>query len=115
MEEKGHANLLTPVLYIITAMTILWLVNYDRQKGVFSSGLLFIFWLLVTLASIPDIIDDSVIFYQQVSYFVKSIFTSMWIIYLDQISISMDRIDSCVASFYFCTRLIYYSLFCRTS
>jgi hypothetical protein len=67
-EEKGLPNLLTPVLYIITTITILWLVNYDRLKGVFSSGLLCIFWLLVTLASIPDIIDYSVRFYQQVSH-----------------------------------------------
>jgi hypothetical protein len=49
-------------------MTILWLVNYDRLKGVFSSGLLFVFWLLVTVASIPDIIDYSVKFHQQVSH-----------------------------------------------
>ena len=66
-EDKGYANFLTPILYIITASTILWLVNYDRLKGVFSSGLLFIFWMLVTLASIPDIIDYSVLFHQRVS------------------------------------------------
>jgi len=67
-EAKGLANLLTPVLYIITAMAILWLMNYDRLKGVFSSGLLFMFWLLVSLASIPDIVDHSVKFHQQVSH-----------------------------------------------
>jgi hypothetical protein len=43
-------------------------VNYDRLKGVFSSGLLFIFWLLVSLASVPDIVDYSVSFHQQVSH-----------------------------------------------
>ncbi len=58
---KAQANLLTPVLYIITAITILWLMNYDRLKGVYSSGLLFMFWLLVSLAIIPD-------FYQQLNH-----------------------------------------------
>jgi hypothetical protein len=47
---------------------ILWLVNYDRQKGMFSSGLLFVFWLLVSLAAVPDVIDYSVKFHQQVSH-----------------------------------------------
>ena len=54
MEEKCIANWLTPLLYIITGIIILWLVNYDRQKGMFSSGLLFVFWLLVSLAAVPD-------------------------------------------------------------
>jgi hypothetical protein len=65
--EKGQANLLTPILYIITAITILWLMNYDRLKSIYSSGLLFMFWLLVSLASIPDIVDYSFTFHQQVS------------------------------------------------
>jgi hypothetical protein len=67
-EAKGLANFLTPALYIITAMTIIWLVNYDRLKGVFSTGLLFLFWLLVSVASVPDIMDYSFRFHQQVSY-----------------------------------------------
>jgi hypothetical protein len=66
-KEEGQANLLTPALYIITAITILWLVNCDRLKGIFSSGLLFIFWLLVSLAMMPDMIDSSVTFYREVS------------------------------------------------
>ncbi|CAF0999654.1 unnamed protein product [Rotaria sordida] len=72
-EEKGLAELLTPILYIITTSFILWLINYDRLKSVFSSGLLFIFWLLVSLAIVPDVIDYSVKFHQQI----KSI--SLWI------------------------------------
>jgi len=67
-EEKCIANWLTPLLYIITVIIILWLVNYDRQKGMFSSGLLFVFWLLVSLAAVPDAIDYSVKFHQQVSH-----------------------------------------------
>ena len=66
MEEKGFAKLFTPILYILTASTILWLMNSDRLSGVFSSGLLFNFWLLVTLASIPDVVDYSVLFHHQV-------------------------------------------------
>ncbi|CAF3495114.1 unnamed protein product, partial [Rotaria sp. Silwood1] len=72
-DEKGLAYVLTSILYIITISFILWLMNYDRLKSVFSSGLLFIFWLLVCLAILPDIIDYSVKFYQQI----KSI--SLWI------------------------------------
>ncbi len=75
-EPKGLTNLLTPILYIITATSIIWLVNYDRLKGIFSSGLLFMFWLLVSVASIPDIMNYSIIFYQQV----KSV--SLWIEFL---------------------------------
>ena len=70
------AGFLTPVLYIITTTTILWLVNYDRLKGVFSSDLLFMFWLLVTLASIPDVIDYSIKFPQQVSHAHKHFHTN---------------------------------------
>ncbi|CAF3222819.1 unnamed protein product, partial [Rotaria sp. Silwood2] len=72
-EEKGLAYLLTSILYIITTSFILWLMNYDRLRSVFSSGLLFIFWLLVSLAIVPDIIDYSVKFHQQI----KSM--SLWI------------------------------------
>ncbi len=68
MEEKCIADWLTPLLYIITVIIILWLVNYDRQKGMFSSGLLFVFWLLVSLAAVPDAIDYSIKFHQQVSH-----------------------------------------------
>jgi hypothetical protein len=70
-EAKGLANFLTPALYIITAITIIWLVNYDRLKGVFSTGLLFLFWLLVSVASVPDIMDYSFKFHQQVSHLHK--------------------------------------------
>ncbi len=78
VEEKCIANLLTPLLYIITAIIILWLVNYDRQKGIFSSGLLFVFWLLVSLAAVPDVIDYSVKFHQQVGHLSQTILcTSM--------------------------------------
>lgn len=73
VEEKCIANLLTPSLYIITAIIILWLVNYDRQKGMFSSGLLFLFWLLVSLAAVPDVIDYSVKSHQQVSHVLQTI------------------------------------------
>jgi hypothetical protein len=48
-------------------MTILWLMNYDRLESIYSSGLLVVFWLLVSLAIIPDVIDYSVKFQQQVS------------------------------------------------
>ena len=74
--EKGYAHLLTPVLYIITAITILWLVNYERLNGSYSSGLMFIFWLLVSLAVIPDIVHYSVIFHQQIG---QNISVSWWI------------------------------------
>jgi membrane protein YdbS with pleckstrin-like domain len=67
-EQKGQATLLTSVLYIITAITILWLMNYDRLKSIYSSGLLFVFWLLVTLAIVPDVINYSVKLPQQVSH-----------------------------------------------
>lgn len=77
MEDKGFAKLFTPMLYILTASTILWLINYDRLSGVFSSGLLFNFWLLVTLASIPDIVDYSVLFHHQVSIIVREILISI--------------------------------------
>jgi hypothetical protein len=73
MEEKCIAKWLTPLLYIITAIIIIWLVNYDRQKGIFSSGLLFVFWLLVSLAAVPDVIDYSVKFHQQVSHLSQTI------------------------------------------
>ncbi|CAF4181538.1 unnamed protein product, partial [Adineta steineri] len=74
--KEGHANWFTPVLYIITAMTIVWLINYDRLKSVFSSGLLFIFWLLVSLAAIPDIIHYSV----TISLWI--VFISVWLHFL---------------------------------
>jgi uncharacterized membrane protein YkgB len=67
-EEKGQAYALSAVLYIITAITIIGLMNYDRLKGVYSSGLLFIFWLFVFLASIPDIGVYPTISPQHVSY-----------------------------------------------
>jgi hypothetical protein len=67
-EQNGQATLLTSVLYIITSVTIIWLMNYDRLKSIYSSGLLFVFWLLVSLAIVPDIIGYSVKFQAQVSH-----------------------------------------------
>ena len=64
---SSQANLLSPILYIITSLAILWLMNYERRKGMFCSGLLFSFWILVCLAMIPDVIDDSVAFRQRVN------------------------------------------------
>ncbi|CAF3925067.1 unnamed protein product [Rotaria sp. Silwood2] len=58
--EKSQANIISPVLYIITLLTIFWLMNYERRKGMFCSGLLFGFWLLVFVAIIPDVIDYSI-------------------------------------------------------
>ncbi|UJR38757.1 hypothetical protein I4U23_031422 [Adineta vaga] len=63
--KQYHALWLTPVLYMITMIFILWLMNYDRRKGTFSSGLFFIFWLLVCLAIVPDVIDCFAQFQQQ--------------------------------------------------
>ncbi|CAF3803663.1 unnamed protein product [Adineta steineri] len=59
-ERRSLANLISPMLYIITLFTILWLMNYDRCKGMFSSGIIFGFWLSVCLAIIPDVIDYSI-------------------------------------------------------
>jgi hypothetical protein len=70
------AKFLTPILYIITTITILWLVNFDRRKDVFSSDLLFIFWLLVTLSSIPNIMNYSITFPRQVSHSHKNFHTT---------------------------------------
>ncbi|CAF2155180.1 unnamed protein product [Rotaria magnacalcarata] len=75
-EVKDFVYLLTRILYLITTICILWLINYDRLKNIFSSGLLFIYWLLVFLATIPDLIDYSVKIYQQiqsVSWWIKFI------------------------------------------
>ncbi|UJR14426.1 hypothetical protein I4U23_001423 [Adineta vaga] len=72
----SYVILLTPFCYIITAIATLWTMNYDRLKSVFSSGLLFIFWLLVTFSSLPDIIDYSVTLYQQANPLEKR---TLWI------------------------------------
>ena len=72
-EEEGESILLSSVLYIITSIIILCLMNYDRLKGVYSSGLLFVFWLLVSLTIIPDLIIYSVQFHHQVSYLDQNI------------------------------------------
>lgn len=66
-KEKDPASFLSSILYVITTITILGLMNHDRRKRIFSSGLLFIFWLFVLLASIPDIVDYSVVFPKQVT------------------------------------------------
>jgi predicted acyltransferase len=67
-EHNGQAILLTSVLYIITSVTIIWLMNYDRLQSIYSSGLLFGFWLLVSLAIVPDIIGYSIKLQAQVSH-----------------------------------------------
>ncbi|CAF3899223.1 unnamed protein product [Adineta steineri] len=79
-EQNGQAICLTSVLYIITVLTILWLMNYDRLKSIYASGLLFVFWLLVSLAIVPDIIDYSIKVQQQIGskkLWIKSV--SIWI------------------------------------
>jgi len=43
-------------------------MNYDRLKGLFCSGLLFGFWLLVCLAIIPDVINYTLEYKQGVKY-----------------------------------------------
>ena len=58
--EKPQSNLISSILYILTSLTIIWLMNYDRRKGMFCSGLLFGFWLLVCVAIIPDVIDYTI-------------------------------------------------------
>lgn len=60
--EKDGADLISAVLYAISAVTVLYLTNHDRLKGIYSSGLSFIFWLLVALASIPAAIEYSIRF-----------------------------------------------------
>ncbi|CAM4943622.1 unnamed protein product [Rotaria socialis] len=75
-EVKDFVYLFTRILYLITTICILWLINYDRLKNIFSSGLLFIYWLLVLLATIPDLIDYSIKIYQQIqslSWWIKFI------------------------------------------
>lgn len=66
--EKSQSNLITSLLYIITLLIILWLMNYDRRKGMFCSGLLFGFWLLVCLTIIPDVIDYTIECIRGVNY-----------------------------------------------
>ncbi|CAF0741409.1 unnamed protein product [Adineta ricciae] len=68
-EPTLYAILLASFFYLITSLFTLWTMNYDRLKGMFSSGLLCIFWLLVTLTSLPDVIDYSVVFSQQIKHF----------------------------------------------
>ncbi|CAF1480489.1 unnamed protein product [Rotaria sordida] len=41
-------------------------MNYDRLKSVYSSGLLFVFWLVVSLVIVPNVIVYSVNFQQQI-------------------------------------------------
>ena len=58
--RQNHEKVISPILYILTSLTILWLMNYDRCKGMLCSGLLFTFWLLVTVTMIPDVIDYTI-------------------------------------------------------
>ncbi|CAF0998002.1 unnamed protein product [Rotaria magnacalcarata] len=62
--EKILANTISPISYVITSLIIFWLLNYERRKGMFCSGLLFGFWLLVCLTIIPDVIDYSMDYHQ---------------------------------------------------
>ncbi|CAM4856859.1 unnamed protein product [Rotaria socialis] len=62
--EQNLANIISPILYLITSLIIFWLLNYERRKGMFCSGLLFGFWLLVCLTIIPDVIDYSMDYHQ---------------------------------------------------
>ncbi|CAF0750239.1 unnamed protein product [Rotaria sp. Silwood1] len=64
-KEKSQANIISPVLYTITLVTIFWLMNYERRKGMFCSGLLFGFWLSVFVTIIPDVIVYSIEYQQR--------------------------------------------------
>ncbi|CAF0848112.1 unnamed protein product, partial [Didymodactylos carnosus] len=55
-QEQGFVTFITPILVIITVLHGLWLMNNERTKGMFCSGLLFSFWLLSTVAIIPDLV-----------------------------------------------------------
>ena len=66
-QTRSEANLISAVSYIITSLTILWLMNYDRRKGMFCSGLLFGFWLLICLCMIPNVIDYAMEYKDQVN------------------------------------------------
>lgn len=66
-DHRSLSNLISPALHIVTLLVILWLMNYDRQKGMFCSGLLFNFWLLVSLTIVPDIIDYTLEYKQGVN------------------------------------------------
>ena len=60
------AKWITPSVNIMTTLMIVWLINADRIKGIHSSGLLFMFWLFVSLAILPDVIDYTVRFNERV-------------------------------------------------
>ena len=45
-------------LYVFTAMIMIWLMNFDRRHGLYSSGLLCVFWFLVFLTILPNLIDS---------------------------------------------------------
>ena len=66
VESNPDANPVTPILYIITTIVVLWLINFDRSHGIFSSGLHFTFWMLVLLASLPDLLHYVVTVHQRV-------------------------------------------------
>ncbi|CAF1523702.1 unnamed protein product, partial [Didymodactylos carnosus] len=55
-QEQGLIMLISPILIIITVINILWLMNNDRIKNKYCSGLLFFFWILSVVAIIPDLI-----------------------------------------------------------
>jgi hypothetical protein len=43
-------------------------MNYERRKGMFCSGQIFGFWLLVCLTIIPDVIDYSIKYKREVNH-----------------------------------------------
>ncbi|CAF1143852.1 unnamed protein product [Adineta ricciae] len=64
-ERHDRAVFLASILYIMTSITIIWLLNYDRLKNIYSSEVLFVFWLLVSVTNITDLIIDSIEFYEK--------------------------------------------------
>lgn len=60
MTEIDLTYLISRILYFLTTIVILRLMHHDRLKCVFSSGLLFIYWLFVSIACTPDLIDYSI-------------------------------------------------------
>ncbi len=83
-------------------------MNYDRRKGMFCSGLLFGFWLLVSVAIIPDVIDYSIEYNHEVNYLYLSEMLMIYSIRLiGNIDACFKRNAACLVSFSFCIWLIY--------
>jgi hypothetical protein len=102
------------MLYVTTASAILCLMNYDRRKGMFCSGLLFGFWLLVSLTTIPDVIDYSIEYKQGVKHFrLLEILLIYSMNFIEQICSYIKRSYSCLAAFSFCICIVYRQLSSR--